>query len=167
MAPPPPRAEVIVERERPSPRHVWISGYWVWRGGAHAWVGGHWELPPRERVVWVEPRWEVRGGSYVFVAGTWRDASAFRETVVVKEAPAQAVREIVVHVAPPPMRKEVIIERPSAHHVWIAGYWGWRSGRHEWIAGRWEQPPRGKSMWVEARWERRGDGFVFVEGFWR
>jgi hypothetical protein len=71
-APPPPRREVIVERERPSPRHVWVAGYWAWRGGRHVWVSGHWELPPRPGMVWIAPRWEHRGGGYVFVSGRWR-----------------------------------------------------------------------------------------------
>jgi hypothetical protein len=71
-APPPPRREIILERDRPSPRHVWIKGYWVWRGGRHEWLAGHWELPPRPNAVWVEPRWEHRGNGYVFIEGVWR-----------------------------------------------------------------------------------------------
>jgi hypothetical protein len=70
MPPPKPRVEVMLVR--PSPRHVWISGYWVWRDGRHAWVQGHWELPPRGRTVWVAPRWEARDGGHVFIQGFWR-----------------------------------------------------------------------------------------------
>lgn len=69
-APPPPRAEVLIAR--PSPHHVWIAGYWVWRGGHHVWIAGHWELPPRAHTVWVAPRWERHGRNYVFVEGRWR-----------------------------------------------------------------------------------------------
>jgi hypothetical protein len=69
-APPPPRQEVIIMR--PSPLHVWIDGYWIWRGRRHEWVAGHWELPPRGRGTWVAPRWDHRGKSYVFIEGTWR-----------------------------------------------------------------------------------------------
>lgn len=71
-APPPPRHEVIIERERPSRDHIWIKGYWVWRGGHHVWVDGHWERPPRPHAVWIEPRWEVRGGGHVFIEGYWK-----------------------------------------------------------------------------------------------
>jgi len=72
-APPPPREEVIVERESPSREHVWIRGYWVHRHGRHEWVSGHWELPPRGRTVWVEPRWERRGRGYVFIEAFWAE----------------------------------------------------------------------------------------------
>jgi len=70
--PPAPRREVIVVRDRPSPDHVWVNGYWVWRESRHVWVAGHWEHPPRPHAVWVEPRWEHRHEGYVFIAGTWR-----------------------------------------------------------------------------------------------
>lgn len=70
VAPPPARQEVVYAR--PSPQHVWVPGYWMWRGGRHVWVGGHWERPPRGHVHWEEPRWERRGGTYVFIEGHWR-----------------------------------------------------------------------------------------------
>jgi len=70
--PPPPPREVIVERDRPSRSHIWISGTWRWQGGRYVWIPGHWELPPRHHAVYVEPRWERRGGSYVYVQGFWR-----------------------------------------------------------------------------------------------
>lgn len=68
--PPPPRTEVVYSR--PSPYHIWVSGYWAWQGNRYVWIGGHWERPPRGRHSWVEPRWEHRGGSYVFIQGHWR-----------------------------------------------------------------------------------------------
>lgn len=166
QAPPPPRHEVIIER--PSPQHVWIDGYWVWRENRHVWMAGHWELPPREHAVWVTPRWEARGHGYVFIAGTWRDGP-----VVVQEhvAAGPAVNVTVKFVAPPPPRPrhEVVIEaqRPSPEHVWIKGYYVWREGRHVWIAGHWERPPHPHAVWIEPRWEHRSEGYVFIEGFWR
>jgi len=72
QAPPPPRREVIVERERPSRDHVWIRGYWVWREGRHVWINGRWERPPHPHAVWIEPRWERRDRGYVFIEGFWR-----------------------------------------------------------------------------------------------
>lgn len=72
VPPPPPRHEVVLERERPSARHVWIYGYWAWRDGRHVWIAGHWEVPPHPYDVWVAPRWEHRGKGYVFISGHWR-----------------------------------------------------------------------------------------------
>lgn len=71
-APPPPRREIVVETARPSPRHVWVRGYWVYRNHRHVWVEGHWDVPPRAGAVWVEPRWEARPGGSVFISGYWR-----------------------------------------------------------------------------------------------
>lgn len=72
-APPPPRHEVIVERERPSRNHVWVAGYWANHHGRHEWVAGHWELPPHGRTVWIAPRWEKRDRGYVFIDGYWAE----------------------------------------------------------------------------------------------
>jgi hypothetical protein len=70
--PPPPRHEVIVERDRPSPDHVWVGGYWGGSPGHYVWTGGHWEKPARRGAVWVAPRWETHGHDQVFVKGYWR-----------------------------------------------------------------------------------------------
>lgn len=71
-APPPLRREIVVERERPSARHVWIAGFWRHDGRVYMWVPGRWEVPPHARAVWVEPRWEFRGGTHIFIEGVWR-----------------------------------------------------------------------------------------------
>jgi hypothetical protein len=69
-APPPPVREVI--GVRPSRRHVWVSGYYVRRGGHYVWMSGHWALPPRGHTVYVAPHWEHRGGGYIYIEGVWR-----------------------------------------------------------------------------------------------
>jgi hypothetical protein len=244
-APPAPRQEVIVER--PSPRHIWVPGYWHWEGHRHVWVAGCWTLPPRERVVYAPAHWDHRSDGYVFVAGQWCDAStapAVTATttpteIIVSQAPppppaeqigsrpfaeavwvsgywtwgngafvwtsgswikpptpgsayvaphweardagfafcsgywqpgvAQASTPAPVYVSepPPPVMHEVIVARPSRHHVWIAGHWYWQGGRYVWAAGRWEIPPRPHSSYVAAHWEYRGHGYVLIEGHWR
>lgn len=68
--PPTPRHEVVYAR--PSPRHLWVPGYWSWHAGRYVWIAGHYALPPRGRSRWIEPRWERRGGNYLFVEGHWR-----------------------------------------------------------------------------------------------
>ena len=166
--PPPPPREVIVER--PSPTHVWISGYWGWREGRHIWIPGHWEMPPRVRAIWVEPRWERRGDGYVLVEGYWRevgpgpDYGAPAGGPVIVHRPAEVV---IVREPPPPPRREYVGPRPSPRHVWIDGYWAIRGGRNVWVAGRWEVPPRGRRVWEAPRWERRSGGYIFIEGSWR
>jgi hypothetical protein len=167
--PPPPQREVVYER--PSGAHVWVPGYWAWRGGRHVWVAGYWIVPPRTNLVWVPARWEMRGGRYVLVDGYWRDTG-----VVVSApppAPPQQVvvappqQQVVVVAPPPPVRHEVVYARPSPRHVWVPGYWGWSHGRYVWIAGHYTLPPRGRDRWVEPRWERRGGNYLFIEGHWR
>ncbi|HWB99406.1 MAG TPA: hypothetical protein VG672_22005 [Bryobacteraceae bacterium] len=70
VGPPRPVREVIVAR--PSPRHVWIPGYYAWNGGRYNWVRGYWAMPPRPRAVWVPGSWVHRRGGYVWIAGYWR-----------------------------------------------------------------------------------------------
>ena len=166
VPPPPLREEIIIEQ--PSPDHIWVRGYWGWRGGQHQWQAGHWELPPQPGCVWVEPRWEHRERGYVFVAGTWRSGPV-RVQEKVSIQPTVSLSLNFIAQPPPPPRREVIIERerPSHEHVWIKGYYVWREGRHVWIAGHWERPPHPHAVWVEPRWEHRDRGYVFIEGVWR
>lgn len=70
IGPPPPPREVIVAR--PSPRHVWIPGYYRWVGERYVWERGYWALPPRPRAVWVPGHWAHRRRGYVWIAGYWR-----------------------------------------------------------------------------------------------
>ncbi|HXK20487.1 MAG TPA: hypothetical protein VNG33_21905 [Polyangiaceae bacterium] len=68
-APPVTRVEVVPVR--PSPRHVWIRGYWGWDGYHHLWVPGHYVLA-RRGYVYVEPRWEAAGrGHWHWHRGGW------------------------------------------------------------------------------------------------
>lgn len=70
QAPPASKREAIMDR--PSPMHVWVTGYWVWKDSKYEWLAGHWELPPRGTDSWVAPRWEKRGEGYAFSEGFWR-----------------------------------------------------------------------------------------------
>ena len=69
---PPPPARVERRFPPPSPRHVWISGYYNWDGRAYVWVPGYWTVPPRPRAVWIAPRWIHRRRGWVLVTGHWR-----------------------------------------------------------------------------------------------
>lgn len=82
--------------------------------------------------------------------------------------PAQA--EIIISIAPPPVRYEVA-PAPRYGHVWENGYWRWNGRRHVWVVGHWERARAGyvysAPTWVERdgrwafqphRWDRDGDG---------
>ena len=69
QAPPALQQEVVLAQ--PSPRHVWLAGYWTWRDARYEWMAGHWELPPSSNSVWVAPRWEHEGNAYRFTEGYW------------------------------------------------------------------------------------------------
>jgi hypothetical protein len=72
VGPPP----VVVEHygRRPSPRHVWVGGYYRWdpHYARYAWMGGHWAVPPHPGWVWRPGRWVQRPRGWVFVRGHWR-----------------------------------------------------------------------------------------------
>ena len=69
VAPPKPVAEP--RPEAPSPRHVWVPGYWSWSNERHIWVSGMWSMPPQQNVVWVQPQWVNESGSWLFFEGQW------------------------------------------------------------------------------------------------
>jgi len=70
FGPPPPPREVVVVR--PSPRHVWVNGYYRWYGGRYVWAPGYWTVPPRPRAVWVSGHWDERHGNWYWREGFWR-----------------------------------------------------------------------------------------------
>jgi hypothetical protein len=94
-------------------------------------------------------------------------------TVIYTPAPAPAPQPtgrdvIVIKEPPPPPREESPPPPPASNsYAWVPGYWAARDGRMEWVPGRYEIPPQPSATWVAPRWERRGDGYVFVEGYWR
>jgi hypothetical protein len=73
---------------------------------------------------------------------------------------------IVVMQAPPAAQQEVPTPRPSSNHVWVAGYWSWKTDHYEWMAGHWEIPPRSGAVWVPPRWQPEGSSWRFYEGYW-
>lgn len=85
------------------------------------------------------------------------------------QALAQASVELVVPVAPPAPRVEVIpeitVERREREY-WQPGYWKWNGKAHDWYEGRYVVRPRTGAVWVPGRWERRATGYVYIEGHW-
>lgn len=75
---------------------------------------------------------------------------------------------VYVREAPPPMRREVIIERPGPDYVYIRGYWIYgHDGRYAWVPGHWARPNGRRHRWVDGRWVRDRHGWYYIEGHWR
>lgn len=76
--------------------------------------------------------------------------------------------QVVVRIGPPPPpRHEVLVERPSAHHVWVAGYHRWDGRQYVWTPGTWVMPPQAYyHRWAPGHWRHAAGGYVWVEGHW-
>ena len=68
--PPPPPNEVVVIA--PSPRYVWVPGYYSYRGGAYIWIQGSYQLPPRGRTNYVQGEWMKTPKGYKRGKGHWK-----------------------------------------------------------------------------------------------
>jgi hypothetical protein len=79
---------------------------------------------------------------------------------------ASAEPVVDVRIAPPAPRVEVVPERPSPHHFWVHGYWGWNGRAHVWVPGRYEVERRGYE-YRESHWEGAHGHWHFREGGWR
>ena len=56
----------------PSPRHVWVSGEYAWRGRQYVYNDGYWATPPSRHTRWIEGKWRHRRGGWVWIPGHWR-----------------------------------------------------------------------------------------------
>ncbi|MDX2268163.1 MAG: hypothetical protein NW208_08655 [Bryobacter sp.] len=72
FAPPPPPRAAFAYGRCPSPRHVYVPGYYQWRGNRYRWVDGRWAVPPRARAVWVPGYWRPQNGVHIWINGFWR-----------------------------------------------------------------------------------------------
>lgn len=77
--------------------------------------------------------------------------------------PASA--QIVVRVAPPSPRAEVVPE-PRRGYVWVAGHWDWRNRKHQWVKGHWVRERRGY-QYSQPAWMERDGRWHMQRGAWR
>jgi len=90
-----------------------------------------------------------------------------QQAIVAQQTVPGTVNSYLVVQAPPaPQAAEAVPARPSAQHVWIAGYWTWRNNRYEWMAAHWEVPPYSTAVWIAPRSESEGGAIRFYEGRW-
>ncbi len=71
----------------------------------------------------------------------------------------------IVREARPPLRREVVTERPGPHHFWIKGYWHHTGQAWGWNDGRWSER-RAHAHWVGARYQKVRGGTRYTPGHW-
>jgi hypothetical protein len=76
-------------------------------------------------------------------------------------ATSAIARTIVVDVAPPAPRVEVV----HSDSVWAPGYWSWHGNKHVWVNGHTMKVRHGYS-YSAAHWEERDGRHYFNEGRW-
>ena len=97
--PPPPKVEEIPAR--PSEKHLWIDGQWVWETRRWVWKPGGWTVVPQDAsyAAWKVER--LHNGALVYHPGHWvRDDEPL--------APENADAEVVSCPAPPLAEKPVV-----------------------------------------------------------
>ena len=75
--------------------------------------------------------------------------------------------EVIVVQAPPALRVETIIVRPSERHVLVPGFWVWGGTAYVWTSAVWVLPPEPAAVWVEPRYEDRSGVHISISGYWR
>lgn len=73
-------------------------------------------------------------------------------------------RSIVIEIAPPPARVEVIpVQRRG--YTWAPGYWAWQGNRHVWVGGH-TMRVRNGYQWTPDRWHENNGRHEFQQGRW-
>ena len=75
-----------------------------------------------------------------------------------------AVARVVIEIAPPAPRVEVI---PVMHagYTWAPGYWNWQHNQHVWVNGHSMRERKGYD-WAPDRWNQVSNGHEFERGHW-
>ncbi|MBS1927962.1 MAG: YXWGXW repeat-containing protein [Chitinophagaceae bacterium] len=64
--------ELVARPKAPGPRHVWVSGEYVWKAHKYIYVPGYWAIPPMNKRRWIEGRWRHKRGGWIWKPGYWR-----------------------------------------------------------------------------------------------
>jgi hypothetical protein len=86
-------------------------------------------------------------------------------TSVYVDPPTEEPAPVEVAWAPPPMLVEDVPPAPYDDGYWVGGYWVWQ-GAWVWSHGHWHRPPQPGYHWCNPYYEHRGNGVVFINGFW-
>jgi hypothetical protein len=66
----------------------------------------------------------------------WVSVAALALVVLIVPATNPASAAVIVGVAPPPVRVEVV-PRARVGYIWTPGYWRWNGHHHVWVGGYW------------------------------
>jgi len=78
---------------------------------------------------------------------------------------ASEAQNIVVQVAPPAPRHEVVPTLRSGYE-WAPGYWNWNGHRYVWVAGHTVRARGPDYHWVAPQWADEGGRYRFQAGRW-
>jgi hypothetical protein len=80
-----------------------------------------------------------------------------------------AAAQVVISIAPPPPRREVIPVQPYGHPTWVwrGGYNSWNGQRYIWVPGGYVAPPHRGAIWVSGHYRHTPSGYYWVKGYWR
>jgi hypothetical protein len=97
-------------------------------------------------------------------------SSAFADQLVIRER------------AMPPLKVEVVPERPHPGWSWVKGHWRWEDRDWVWAPGHWidhaappmpeivvetpPPPPSPREFWVRGHWVWEGDRWQWRRGRW-
>lgn len=76
-----------IRTNRPSPRHIWIPGYWERAVDDWRWVRGRWALPPEDSATWQPGHWRRQGDEWDWTTGNWIVTDTYKARKEVETAP--------------------------------------------------------------------------------
>ena len=131
---------------------------------------------------YVANRMAVHGLAGLLFLGLSRDAAAQMADTVRIVVPASVVSVETVTLTvyrsrtptnPPAAKPETRGAAPSAHAVWVPGFWDLRSDRDSapragwvWVAGRWIEPPVPHARWDPGHWGWYDKWYSWVPAHW-
>lgn len=67
----PPSSPIEIMVAPPSAYHVWVPGYYTYRGGTYVWIKGSYQVPPRGKI-YVPGQWQKTNRGYKHSHGQWK-----------------------------------------------------------------------------------------------